>query len=68
MMKKSILNLGKALDKAEQKTITGGVNCPIYTPYECQCCGGYSLPNGCCLGTVATHACLVAGGGNCLQP
>ena len=31
-MKKQILNLGKALNKAEQKAIKGGARC---TPQEC---------------------------------
>ena len=31
-MKKQFLNLGKALNKAEQKTIKGGTSC---TPQEC---------------------------------
>ena len=38
-MKKSILNLGKALNKAEQKEVNGGkvINCyryPICPPYD----------------------------------
>ena len=57
-MKKSILNIGKALNKAEQKSINGGANCPIYAPSCCTSCGGYPLSNGCCLGTPAVHACL----------
>ncbi|CAM1342460.1 hypothetical protein [Tenacibaculum amylolyticum] len=57
-MKKSISNLGKALNRAEQKQINGGANCPTYPANECTACGGYPLPNGCCLGTVQTHVCL----------
>jgi len=62
-MLKSILNLKNAqtLSKEAQKSVNGGMNqarCPIYTPQECQACGGYSLPNGCCLGTQETHQCL----------
>ena len=34
-MKKSILNLGKALNKAEQKSINGGWD-PCRTTAECQ--------------------------------
>ncbi len=57
-MKKSILNLGKALEKAEQKQINGGASCPTYSAKRCLACGGYPLPNGCCLGTTETHQCL----------
>ncbi len=67
IMLKSILNLKDAqtLSKEEQRSVNGGSNkasCPIYTPRECRSCGGYPLPNGCCLGTQATHLCLTGGG------
>ncbi len=48
-MKKSILNLGKALNKAEQKTVNGGktqdlcTNCGYYTPNMMTC---FSLTRG----------------------
>ena len=58
IMKKQILNLGKSLKKSEQRLINGGTGCVIYTPVECSACGGFSLPNGCCLGSYETHACL----------
>ena len=34
-MKKAILNLGKALNKAEQKTINGGFSCDQYPIFLC---------------------------------
>ena len=45
-MKKQFLNLGKALNKAEQKTINGGM-----TEQECAKRGGawYSCEDGVCL-------------------
>lgn len=57
-MKKSILNLGKALNKSEQQTINGGAGCPTYPADRCRSCGGFPVPNGCCLGTYETHVCL----------
>ncbi|WP_299620480.1 hypothetical protein [uncultured Tenacibaculum sp.] len=59
-MKKSILNLGKALNKQQQQEISGGfgATCPQYSALQCTTCGGFSLPNGCCLGTSETHCCL----------
>ncbi|CAL2060357.1 hypothetical protein [Tenacibaculum sp. 190524A05c] len=57
-MKKSILNLGKSLNKVEQKQINGGFNCPTYPAERCLACGGGPLPNGCCLGSMETHYCL----------
>ncbi len=49
----------KFLNKNEQKSINGGgTGCIIYSAQECTNCGGYLLPNGCCLGTSETHACL----------
>jgi len=47
-MKKSILNLGKALNKAEQKKINGGLlincydnpTCPPYNAVACAIIGG----------------------------
>ena len=56
-MKKSILDFGKALNKAEQQTIQGGM-CPQIDPLECSLCGGFPLTNGCCLGTQFTWDCL----------
>ena len=60
-MKKSILNFGKALDKAEQQTIQGGVGCPQINPNECAACGGFPSINGCCVGDQFVWLCL--GGG-----
>ncbi len=57
-MKKSILNLGKALEKAQQVQINGGANCPTYPASRCLACGGHPLANGCCFGSMQTHACL----------
>ncbi|WP_442264477.1 hypothetical protein ACSIGC_08875 [Tenacibaculum sp. ZS6-P6] len=59
-MKKSILNLGKFLNKADQRKIKGGIiaNCPTYEPSKCTACGGHPLANGCCLGSRETHFCL----------
>ena len=58
-MLKNISNLGKILNKAEQKSINGGMgNCPTYPADECISCGGYPAPNGCCFGTPETHSCL----------
>ena len=57
-MKKSILNTGKALDKAEQKSIQGGAGCPQIDPGKCTSCGGFPLSNGCCLGDQFTWICL----------
>ncbi len=49
-MKKQILNLGKALNKAEQKTINGGGPGGCYTHQECPaghgCCKGEPDPDG----------------------
>ncbi|WP_299679006.1 hypothetical protein [uncultured Tenacibaculum sp.] len=60
-MKKSILNLGKALNKKEQQEISGGlisVTCPQYSAQQCLSCGGFPRTNGCCLGFAETHCCL----------
>ena len=47
------------LSKTAQKNISGGKSsCPIYSARRCRRCGGYPLPNGCCLGTPEVHACL----------
>ena len=46
----------KTLNRNEQKSTIGG--CPTYTASQCLNCGGYPLPNGCCLGTEETHSCL----------
>ena len=43
-MKKSILNLGKALNKVEQKEISGGIR--LTTPGECDAIEG-NVPFGC---------------------
>ncbi|MDC1162274.1 hypothetical protein OAT18_02410 [Tenacibaculum sp.] len=45
-MKKSILNLGKALNRAEQQEITGGKVYRCNTNPDCP-----PSPNGCCIGT-----------------
>ena len=63
IMLKSILNLKdtQTLSKEAQRSVNGGTvraTCPTYSPQECQACGGYPLPNGCCLGTRETHMCL----------
>ena len=42
-MKKSILNLGKALNKADQKQINGGASCNTYSGPGC-----YGIDNGFC--------------------
>ncbi|MCT4699662.1 hypothetical protein [Tenacibaculum haliotis] len=39
-MKKQILNLGKALNKAEQKEINGGGTCSAHIPCGHESCGG----------------------------
>ena len=62
-MLKNILKLDGAhkLSKDEQKSTLGGggnLKCPTYPPSQCISCGGWSLPNGCCLGTQETHCCL----------
>lgn len=57
-MKKQILNIGKALKKAELKEIQGGRGCPQIDPQECSTCGGFPTPNGCCLGDAAVWFCL----------
>ena len=48
----------KALSKTQQKAINGGASCPTYPASECINCGGFPVPNGCCLGTHETHCCL----------
>ena len=53
------------LSKSQQKTIQGGqgsASCPTIPASECISCGGFPLPNGCCLGTEQTWCCLR---GNC---
>jgi hypothetical protein len=42
IMKKQFLNLGKALNKAEQQSINGGDEAPIY-------CDGEVCPSGICI-------------------
>jgi len=55
-MKKSILNVGKALSKAEQQKINGGNNdCTI--PSVCQTCEGFAGPGGTCFGGPNTWFC-----------
>jgi len=52
------------INREEQKSIHGGMgNCPVYTVEECLFCGGGPLPNGCCIGSPETHACLIEDGG-----
>ncbi|WP_028887795.1 hypothetical protein [Tenacibaculum ovolyticum] len=56
-MKKSILNLGKALNKAEQKEVNGGIRfrsctgtgsrCCVQTQWGQFCDAGRCTPNGC---------------------
>ena len=58
MMKKSILNLGKELNQKEQKQINGGSGCTQVNPSECSFCGGFPIPNGCCVGDQAVYDCL----------
>ncbi|MFT5890265.1 MAG: hypothetical protein ACI9Y7_000355 [Dokdonia sp.] len=62
MLKKiSKLNGVQELNRAEQKTIKGGIgpaNCPIYTPERCTACGGFPASNGCCFGIPQVHQCL----------
>ena len=70
-MKKSILNIGKALNKAEQKSINGGGGkgpCPCTTNYTSLPGGGNfcsypgsdpNFPGGVCLGTVVNGVCCV---------
>ncbi|MGG8497129.1 hypothetical protein ACQY1Q_11980 [Tenacibaculum sp. TC6] len=60
-MKKQILDLGKTLNREEQKQINGGFSCPTYDASHCILCGGHPLSNGCCLGTKETHMCLSGG-------
>ncbi|CAL2086090.1 hypothetical protein [Tenacibaculum sp. 190524A05c] len=70
-MKKSILNLGKALNKADQKEISGGMLRPIKfrcivnygdprccTPSECGETGGIWRPGSVGYGTSANCACF----------
>lgn len=60
-MLKDILNLEgvKELKKSEQGKLTGGGgSCPTYDPKVCESCGGFSIPNGCCVVDAVGHACL----------
>lgn len=61
-MKNSILNLGKALNKAEQKKVTGGFKdpCPCSVNYEAYSDGSCSFPAN---GTITTDPFI---GGRCL--
>ena len=53
-MKKSILNLGKALNKAEQKLVQGGIN-PILNPRPCGGTGGMVVNSShCSMGAYGT--------------
>lgn len=64
-MKKSILNIGKALDRAEQKQISGGgsrsscqtdQDCEqtgLYCPGKVVCVPGFNV----CLGVIANGGC-----------
>ncbi len=63
IMLKNILNLKNAqtLSKDQQKSVNGGNLGACPNPVDaqkCQSCGGYPLPNGCCLGTRETHMCI----------
>ncbi|SHI80444.1 hypothetical protein [Aquimarina spongiae] len=56
-MKKSILKLGKALTKVEQKKVTGGIReCQQFihgtTPQSCQSLNGHYFSDGRCLVTI----------------
>ncbi|PKH50664.1 hypothetical protein CXF68_08130 [Tenacibaculum sp. Bg11-29] len=57
-MKKSILNLGKALNKAEQKEINGGIGFGSCTGSGSRCC--VQTPRGqfCDAGRCTRHGCL----------
>lgn len=56
-MKKSILNIGKALNKAQQKSINGGGTNDCTIPSVCEICGGFAGPGGSCFGGPATWFC-----------
>ncbi|CAL2089769.1 WAP-type (Whey Acidic protein) with four-disulfide core [Tenacibaculum sp. 190524A02b] len=47
-MKKSILNLGKALNKADQKNVNGGMGKYCESHSDCR------WPMGCCMGLCMT--------------
>lgn len=51
------------MNRDEQKSIYGGMgaNCPTYPAEKCLSCGGNPRPNGCCMGSPATHDCLRIG-------
>ncbi|KAB1151713.1 hypothetical protein F7018_18055 [Tenacibaculum aiptasiae] len=60
-MKKSILNVGKALNKTEQKKINGGFGCPGPFCYGvsgmgCGTCSQYHALPSSCKGKVLVHA------------
>ncbi len=62
-MLKSILEIKgvSKLEKNQQSSLVGGVGCPTYPPSQCTGCGGFSFPNGCCLGDAAVWFCLNGG-------
>ncbi|CAL2104710.1 conserved protein of unknown function [Tenacibaculum sp. 190130A14a] len=63
-MKKSILNLGKALNKAEQKQVNGGSSCPGPICYGipgmgCGTCEQYhALPDNCKMRVLVSVNCF----------
>jgi hypothetical protein len=55
-MKKSILNIGKVLNKSQQQKINGGMtDCSIAS--VCEGCGGFAGPGGTCFGGQMTWWC-----------
>ncbi|MDP2541213.1 hypothetical protein [Tenacibaculum discolor] len=56
-MKKSILNLGKALNKANQKQINGGANGSCYQEGS-RCCENRPWGVFCDAGRCGTYGCL----------
>ena len=64
-MKKSILNLGIVLNKADQKTINGGMNCPSspicygINIMQCGTCAEYhALPRDCKMRVLVSVDCF----------
>lgn len=62
-MLKNILEIKgvSELGKKEQQGSIGGVGCPTYPASQCSSCGGFPLPNGCCIGDRLVHMCLNGG-------
>ena len=56
-MKKSILNLGKVLNKEEQKKVNGGVNCFDCQSYCIANSGGDRMVYGVCMGECIAQYC-----------